>query len=67
MALDGGIQFVSEFFFYTQDRWGLDLAKPFYLSNNINRAITGALFGMTFAILLIGEIKSILSREKEMK
>lgn len=65
MSLDGGIQFFSEFMYYTQERWGLDLAKPFYLSNNVTRAVSGTIFGFTFSILLIGELKKVLTEEKQ--
>ena len=64
MILDGGIQFVSEFLYYTQDKWNLELAKPFYISNNVTRAVTGALFGITFGILIIGELKKALRTEE---
>lgn len=64
MVLDGGIQFVSEFLYYTQDKWGIELAKPFYISNNVTRAVTGTLFGITFGILVIGQLKQILTEEK---
>jgi uncharacterized membrane protein len=64
MILDGGIQFISELLYYTQDRWGLELAKPFYISNNVTRAVTGTLFGITFGIIMIGELKKILTSEQ---
>lgn len=65
MVLDGGIQFISEFLYYSQSRWGLELAKPFYISNNVTRALTGTLFGITFGIILIGELKKVLTEEQE--
>jgi uncharacterized membrane protein len=60
MALDGGLQFFSEFFYLTQHRWGLDLANPWYLSNNGMRAVTGMIFGATVGMFIFSELKAAL-------
>lgn len=65
MILDGGIQFVSEFIFLTQVRWGFDLAKPPYLSNNVMRAVTGTFFGVGIGLVLFSELKDALSNGLE--
>lgn len=57
MALDGGIQFISEFLYLSQESFGLSLENPFYLSNNLNRAITGALFGIGVGLFIFSELK----------
>lgn len=61
IALDGGVQFVSEFLYLTQDKWGLDLAHPYYLSNNSVRAITGVIFGSAVGLLIFSELKAALA------
>lgn len=60
IALDGVTQFISEFLYITQDRWGLDLANPYYLSNNINRAVTGLIFGLVIGLFIFSEMKAAL-------
>lgn len=60
IALDGGIQFISEFFYLTQRQRGLDLANPWYLSNNGTRAVTGMIFGVTVGLFIFSELKAVL-------
>ena len=57
MLLDGTIQFLSELAFITQNSLGIELAKPFYLSNNLTRAITGGLFGIGVGLFIFSQIK----------
>ncbi|MDD3661612.1 MAG: DUF2085 domain-containing protein [Candidatus Dojkabacteria bacterium] len=61
MILDGGVQFISEFIFISQESLGLQLAKPWYLSNNETRTITGMLFGLSLGLFLFSEIRSALA------
>lgn len=63
IAIDGITQFISEFLYLTQNRWGLDLASPFYLSNNTTRAVTGALFGIVVGLFVFSELKSSVRDE----
>lgn len=60
LVMDGTIQFISEFLYLTQQRWGLDLAKPPYLSNNVTRAVTGTFFGFGIGLVLFSELKDAL-------
>jgi uncharacterized membrane protein len=57
MILDGSIQFISEFLYLTQESTSITLAEPFYLSNNLTRAITGSLFGLGVGLLIHSELK----------
>ena len=65
IALDGGIQFLSEFFYLTQERWGFHLANPWYLSNNGMRAVTGMIFGASVGLFLFSELKKALEYNSE--
>ena len=63
IALDGITQFASEFLYMTQDRFVFELASPFYLSNNINRAVTGFIFGLFIGLFIFSELKSAVRDE----
>ncbi|MBN2100619.1 DUF2085 domain-containing protein [Candidatus Dojkabacteria bacterium] len=58
MILDGTIQFISEFLYLGQDTFNLTVQHPFYLSNNLNRAITGGLFGTGIGLVIFPELKT---------
>lgn len=63
LILDGGLQFLSEFLYLSRDFLGIDLAKPFYLSNNVKRAVTGILFGTGVAVFLFNELTIALRKD----
>lgn len=63
MTIDGIIQFFSEATFLVQDKIGITLEKPFYLSNNLTRAVTGALFGIGIGLFVFSELKSAAKEE----
>ncbi|MBN1618670.1 DUF2085 domain-containing protein [Candidatus Dojkabacteria bacterium] len=67
MMIDGTTQFISEFLFLAQDKLNLVLEKPFYLSNNLNRAITGALFGLAVALIIFPELKEVTKDDENNK
>jgi len=60
MAIDGLTQFASEFLYMTQNSWGISLAKPYYLSNNVTRAVTGILFGVGVGFFIFSELKTAI-------
>lgn len=58
MMADGITQFISEILIISQGNSGdVTLANPFYLSNNLTRAITGGFFGIGIGLFLISELK----------
>jgi len=63
MLIDGGVQFVSELLFLTQNQAVSNLAEPFYLSNNLTRAITGTIFGAGMGIFIISELKDAVTQK----
>ncbi|MEA3357302.1 MAG: DUF2085 domain-containing protein [Patescibacteria group bacterium] len=63
MTLDGTMQFLSEATFIAQDKLELELAKPYYLSNNLTRAVTGGLFGLGIGLFIFSQLK-IIGNEK---
>lgn len=63
MFIDGTLQFVSELLFLTQRQTSLDLAEPFYLSNNLTRAVTGMIFGIGMGTFIISELKAAVANE----
>jgi uncharacterized membrane protein len=62
MAIDGGTQFVAELLYMTNESSG-DLARPFYLSNNLNRAVTGSLFGAGVGIFIHSQLKKAVQED----
>jgi uncharacterized membrane protein len=62
MVLDGGTQLVAELLYFS-DTNILTLAEPFYLSNNLNRSITGSLFGAGMGIFIHSELKRAVQDE----
>ncbi len=64
MIIDGTTQFIAEFLFLTQTSWGIHLAKPFYLSNNFRRAITGSMFGIGSGLFLFSELKAAVTDDR---
>jgi len=65
MALDGGIQFVSEFLFLAQNSFGLSISEPFYLSNYVTRAITGSIFGIGVGLFIFTELKDAVKNDSK--
>lgn len=63
MLIDGTVQFVSELLFLTQSPLSPDLAEPFYLSNNLTRAVTGMIFGVGMGIFIISELKDAVTKD----
>ncbi len=63
MAVDGTLQFFSEFFFLSQDQFDFNLAEPFYMSNNVKRAVTGGLAGFAFGLFIFNELRKAVNEE----
>jgi uncharacterized membrane protein len=60
MIIDGTIQLVSEINYFNNNFF---LDSPFYLSNNLTRAITGALFGLGTGLFMFSELKAAIRSE----
>lgn len=63
MIIDGTVQFFSELVFLTQNFWHVNLANPYYLSNNLTRAITGTMFGLGAGVFLLSELKAAVTND----
>lgn len=61
LVIDGSLQFISELAHIMHYGPDITIAKPFYLSNNWNRAITGALFGTGLGFFLFSELRQSLN------
>jgi uncharacterized membrane protein len=62
MIIDGTTQFIAELIFLSNEM-DTNLAKPFYLSNNLTRSITGLLFGVGIGILVHSQLKKAVKEE----
>lgn len=57
IALDGGLQLLAEFLVITNPEFlPFTFNEPFYLSNNLKRLVTGAIFGTTVGLWLYPSI-----------
>lgn len=60
MMIDGTIQLISEVTFLSHTGVLGSLDSPYYLSNNLVRAITGLLFGTGTGLFLFSELKAAI-------
>lgn len=65
IAIDGLTQFAAELIFLSQETLGIHLEKPFYLSNNLFRAVTGTIFGLGISFLIFPELRDVAEDESE--
>lgn len=63
MIIDGTIQLVSEISFVMNPELLGSLESPYYLSDNLIRAITGTLFGIGTGLFLFSELKAAIKSE----
>ncbi len=57
IMIDGTTQLISEIVFISRSNLPNHLAKPFYLSNNLTRSLTGGLFGTGMGLILFSELR----------
>jgi uncharacterized membrane protein len=63
MIIDGTIQLISEISFASNSNLLESLDSPYYLSNNLVRAITGLLFGTGTGLFLFSELRAAIKLE----
>ncbi|MFH1546986.1 MAG: DUF2085 domain-containing protein [bacterium] len=63
MTIDGTVQLISELSYITRSGVLGTLDSPYYLSNNLIRAITGLLFGTGTGLFLFSELKAAIKLE----